>query len=142
MAASSSLNPVLCGPLSNPLKPALLGREVQNPAVRAAKHPPVAYRSVWWSAGRRLQRDESPLESALPVQIRQPARTLLENPISGSHALGVSGAFVDHHHRAGLPIHNTSENAATVERRGPVFYKQRHAPSQYSSHPAFQKTSR
>jgi hypothetical protein len=93
---------------------------VQNPAVRAAKHPPVAYRWVWWSAGRRLQRDESPLESALPVQIRQPARTLLENPISGSHALGVSGAFVDHHHRAGLPIHNTSENAATVERRGPV----------------------
>src|SRR5204863_5636708 len=83
---------------------ALLGREVQNPAVGAAKHPPIAYRWVWWSAGRRLQRDESPLENALPVQIRQPARTLLENPISGSHALGVSGAFVDHHHRAGLPI--------------------------------------
>jgi len=94
---------------------------VQSPAVRAAKHTPIAYRWVWWSAARRLQRDEGPLESALPVQIRQPARTLLENPISRSHPLGGNGAFVGHDHRAGLPIHDTSESAATVERRGAVF---------------------
>src|SRR5437667_177101 len=105
---------------SRTLALALLRREVQSPAVRAAKHTPIAYRWVWWSAARRLQRDEGPFESALPVQTRQPARTLLENPISRSHPLGVSGAFVGHHHRAGLPIHDTSESAATVERRGAV----------------------
>src|SRR5436190_4297962 len=106
---------------SRTLAVALLRREVQSPTVRAAKHTPIAYRWVWWSAARRLQRDEGPFESALPVQLRQPARTLLENPISRSHPLGVSGAFVGHHHRAGLPIHETSESAATVERRGAVF---------------------
>src|SRR5439155_3014990 len=106
---------------SQTLAIALLRREVQSPAVRAAKHTPIAYRWISWSAGRCLQRDEGPLESALPVQIRQPARAMLENPISGSQPLGVNDAFVGHHHRARLPIHDTSENAATVERRGAVF---------------------
>src|SRR5207249_2264863 len=93
----------------------------QSPAVGAAKHTPIAHRWVCWSAARRLQIDEGPTESALPMQMRQPARALLENPMSRSHPLGVYSALVGHHHRAGLPIHDTSENAATVERRGASF---------------------